>query len=153
MIKKGMNKPKVIWVDSWQDIPCKNPDATLQGWSDPKTGKIYAIRGVTSKADVEHEKYHAFKKHPEWPRDYKAFVLQEIEATKYAYDKIGQPAHIKEKLRAIFNDTMRKYNVRPTQVITAIENALDDVIAPDSWKQDFKQVVKEVHKVYGKGRE
>lgn len=143
-----MKEPKVTWVDSWRDIPCKNPIHSLHGWSDPKTGEIYAIRGVTSKADVEHEKYHTMKRHPDKPRNYRDYALQEIEATKYSYDKVGQPAHIKEKLRGIINDMMPtyEYNVKLSQIIESLKDALDAVIAPKTWYQDLNAVEIEARK-------
>ncbi len=146
--KYNMTQPKVKWVDSWRDVPCDDANSTLAGYCNPKTGEIYAIRGRTSEASIEHEKYHVKKNHPEHPKDYRDFAVQEIEATKYAYDKIRKPSHIKEKLRAIINDIMKTYKPTPNQCLSSVETALDKVDAPKTWIDDFKSVVKEANKTW-----
>jgi hypothetical protein len=142
---------KEKWVSSWRDIPSKSVDSTVHGWCKPKTGEIYAIKGITSKADVEHEKYHVLKKHPDNPRDYRDFVQQELEATHYAYQKTGQPSHILKQLNAIFNDVViNLYRVSPIVALNTIKSKLYSLAIPETWKEDYSKLVKEYNQVFNK---
>ena len=149
-----MAKPiKVKWVDSWRDIkPCKDRDSTLRGYADLNKREVYAIRDVSPEYIVEHEKYHVRKRHPEYPRDYRDYILLEMEANKYTYGQCGKPRHILSKLRAIFNDVIRwkNYRATPKQVVAGIESSLHSIDAPKSWFSDFRRLKAEVRRVGGK---
>ncbi len=149
---------KVMWVGSWRDVLKKEPHSganpSLHGYSILKERKIYGIRGVTSASDVEHEKYHIIKRHPDAPRDARDVVAQELDATKYAYDKIGQPKHLFGQLLATFNDiTMNYYEVPPKKALITMKRELWRVNPPSTWKQDYYKLEKEYRKVYGRDSE
>ena len=137
-------KPKdanVVWVDSWRDIPVVGNrwDSSIKGYFDPNTNTIYAIKGITTKAEVEHEKYHSLKGHEGIPKDPAVFARREFEAHKYAYDKIGQPKHIKMTLRGIFDEiTENTYTVAPKEAIAIIEEEFNRVNPPEAWIDDFQ---------------
>ena len=144
---------KVIWVDSWRDIKsCKDRDSTLRGFADNEKRCVYAIRDVSPKYVVDHEKYHVRKNHPEYPRDYRDYIRMELEANKYTYDLYGKPLHLLSKLRAIFNDIVRRksYRATPKQIVGSIESSLHSIDAPKSWLADLKRLRVEVRGAGGK---
>jgi homoserine trans-succinylase len=148
-----VSKPiKVIWVDSWRDIkPCEDRDSTLRGYADNERRCVYAIKDVSPEYVVEHEKYHVRKNHPEYPRDYRDYIRMELEANKHTYDLYGKPRHILSKLKAIFNDIMRRksYRATPKQIVGAIESSLHSVDAPKAWFADFRKLKVEVRRAGG----
>jgi len=145
-------RPKKImtkWVKSYKDIPYKDIDSSVFGFSDQKKRIIYAIKGKTSEADVLHEEYHIKKNHPDKPRDYKDFARQEIDSTFYAYKKTGQPYHIIKQLRAILNDIcINEYNANENEAIGFLKSYLFSLDIPDTWKEDYKKIKKEYDKAY-----
>ena len=142
-------KFKVKRVKSWRQIPCPKPDSTVQGYAS-KGGTLYVVKG-TDKGAIEHEKFHFIKNHSENPRTYKTFIDQELEAWEYAWKKSQSPLHIKQKIRAIFNDCLpyvKAKQVTPLQTIKYIKQKLYSLDIPDSWKQDYDEVLVEFKKIY-----
>jgi len=144
---------KIKWVDSWRDMPKgKGIGCSTRGYSDPETDTIYAIKGITSQAEIEHEKYHRLKEHEGLPKDPKIFVRQELEAHKYAYDKIKAPRNILQSLRGIFNDLGSKaydYDIDKHEAMAILKSELDRINPPKAWKNDFGKVESEFEKKYG----
>jgi len=145
---------KVVWVNSWRDIPLpitgKGWGSIVKAYHDPNTNTIYAIKGVTTKAQLEHEKYHSLKGHEGIPADPVVFVRREFEAHKYAYDKIGQPKHIKMTLRGIFDDiTETTYTVAPREAIAILEKEFNRVNPPETWREDFRYLKEKFVNYYG----
>jgi hypothetical protein len=137
---------KVKWVNSWRDIPEDarkrakvDKGSTLVGLTD--RGITYLIRGKASKWMEEHEEYHNAKKHPAKERDYKMYVLHELEANMAAYNKYGQPKHILSHLRGIYNDIrFNVYQRTKQEALSAIGSALVKVKAPVGWKEDYQKL-------------
>jgi len=147
-----MKEPKVKWVKSWRDFP--NPDKTSSqmGFSEAETGDVYAIKGVTSRAKVEHEKYHSIQGHPNKP--YKAInhVDNEIKAYVYAFKQTGQPKHLLQVMKALFNDQTREYKTTPRTALLNIRKTFLKYEGryPETWQEDYSKLVKEYIKVFGK---
>jgi hypothetical protein len=137
---------KVKWVNSWKDIPKAARDrahvdsgSTLVGMTDK--GIIYLIKGKASKWMETHEEFHLIKKHPGRERDYKIYVLHELEANMAAYDKYSQPKHILSHLRGIYNDIrFNVYQCTNREALSAIGHALRQVKAPDGWLKDYRKL-------------
>lgn len=140
--------PKIIvkWVNSYKEIPKEVLDrvyvdngSTLIGLTD--RGTIYLIRGKAAKWVETHEKFHHVKRHPAKERDYRMFVLHELEANMSAYNKFGQPKHILSQLRGIYNDSrFNLYSCTKKESLSAISSALTKVHAPKSWREDFNKL-------------
>jgi len=145
-------KPKVHYVNSYKDIPTAN-DPTMQGFSIPKTGDIYAIKGKTTEGYLQHEIYHVEHNHPVKPRDFRDFIDQEIKASYFAYKTVKQPKRIMGVLRAIFNDvTTNIYSATPRQAIAAIRVSLNRLDLPIGWRNDYKQLEREYNKIYQRSK-
>lgn len=141
-------KPKIHHVNSYRDIPTAK-DPTMQGFSIPKTGDIYAIKGKTTEGYLQHEIYHVKHNHPVKPRDFRDFIDQEIKASYYAYKTVRQPKRIMGVLRAIFNDvTSNIYNATPYQAMFAIRASLNRLELPSGWRNDYKQLEREYTKAF-----
>ena len=139
-----MKEPEVKWVKSWREIP--GATSGVYGHVTPK-GTIYAIKGKTSKADVEHEKAHIALGHLKKKRfpTASAHVREEIDATYYSYKRTGQPNRILSRLRALYNDlAWREYSGQykePRQIVKVIRDALKRHPIPISWKRDYAKFV------------
>ena len=137
---------KVKWVDSWKDIPKAARDrahvdsgSTLVGMAD--RGIIYLIKGKAAKWMESHEEFHLIKKHPGRERDYKMYVLHELEANIYAYSIHRLPKHILAHLSGIYNDIrFNVYQCNNREALSAINNALKQVKAPKSWFEDYSKL-------------
>jgi hypothetical protein len=150
-----VKNPKVRWIKSWHEFPNKDKASNQRGFSDAKTGDIYAIKGVTRKNEIEHEKYHSMKGHPNQPYKPINHVRDEIEAYVYAYSQTGQPNHILMVLRALFNDqVLREYRISPRQAIINIRKILLKYEGryPDTWKDDYNKLLIEYNKAYKQKR-
>ena len=144
---------KIKKVKSWKESPHPEYPSSVKGFTYPSTNTIY-IREDTPESDIEHEKFHMIKKHPDKPRDPTKYAEQEIMATLYAYHKLGRPTHILSKLRAIFNDlTFREYKagtVSPNRAKMIIKEILFETPGiPTFWKEDYFKLFKEYKRVYG----
>ena len=138
-------------VSSWRDIPAPGASSGLKGYQDPKTGIIYTIKGVTTTAELEHEKYHRIRRHPNKPRSSSRFVSNEIEAYLYAYERLKRPRHLLMKLRAIFYDLVWDvYSLKPSSALNIIREELSGDDIPPGWKKDYSKLVAEVRKVTSK---
>jgi hypothetical protein len=134
---------KTKWVDSWRDIPKDvrernkiDSGTHLVGLAD--RGTTYLIKGKATKWTGLHEEYHHIKKHPSKERTPESFALHELQATIYAYNKIGQPKHIIGQLRAIYNDLrFNIYDCNKAESFSILSKTLKQVNAPSSWKEDF----------------
>ena len=141
-----VKEPKVKWVKSWREIP--GATSNVHGHVTSK-GTIYAIKGETSKADVEHEKGHIALGHLKKKRALtaSAHVREEIDATYYSYKRIGQPNRILSRLRALYNDlAFREYGGQykePRQILKVIRDALKRHPIPIAWKRDYARLVEE----------
>jgi len=149
-------EPRTVWVDSWRDLPREKetigadaPSESIKGYYDEDTNTIYAIKGVTTEHELEHEKYHQLKKHTE-TTDPRQFTREELEAEKYAFDKLGKDADFLSTLRAILNDlTIYSYKLKPQEALGMMKEEFDKVNPPESWYEDFKQLEDETAKAYG----
>lgn len=145
-----MNK-KLKWVDSWRDIPEaelikghveKGQRSGLVGLNGEKA--IYLVRGKATEATALHEQYHQMKKHPAKERDPKAYVLHELQAQMYAYNKLHQPTHIQSHLRAIYRDiNSDMYSLSGVKALSCILSALRAVKAPPAWFKDYEKLSQE----------
>ena len=143
---------KVIHVKSWRDIPCPPPkDSTLRGYSNPKTGTIYLVPGET-KATEEHEKFHSIKRHPDFPRTYKTYIDHELEAWEYSWKKTGLGRHMKGTIASLFNNCLPTYiknkQVTPHRVMHYIGWKINHLDMPDTWKEDYREVLKDFNTKY-----
>lgn len=137
---------KVKWVNSWRDIPKEVRDrahvdkgSTLVGLTD--RGVTYLIRGKAAKWMETHEEFHHIKRHPAKERDYKIYVLHELEANISAYNKHGQPKHMLSQLRGIYNDIrFNVYQCTKREALSAISSVLKQIKAPSSWVEDYKKL-------------
>jgi hypothetical protein len=144
--QKESKEFNIKWVDSWRDIPAPDADKSMSGYYDHNTDTIYAIKGITTPADLEHEKYHSIKKHGDIPTNPEIFVSDEFEASKYAYDKIRTPRHILMILRATFNDlTINEYKLKPSEAMDIIHKQLLAINPPQEWLNDYKKLETEYH--------
>jgi len=137
-------EPKVKWVDTWRDLPrgASNIPAQISN------GVIYGVKGKATKADIEHEKAHVKLGHLKVKNITPArHVKEEIDATFYAYKKTGQPVHILNILRGIYNDlAFREYSGKyktPQEILRTIRAALKRHNIPLVWKRDYAQLVDE----------
>ena len=59
------SEPKIVWVDSWRDLPrdveIKVLDPMTRAQYSYPENVIYAVKGKAAKYDIAHEKYHAIK--------------------------------------------------------------------------------------------
>ncbi len=156
--KRAKHKVKVKWVPSWHSIPFakstlerdKSPLSSTIGYFDNRSNTIYAIKGKTPESYIEHEKYHAMEGHADLPKTFDRHLKDELEATKYAYDKTGNPKHILCVLRANFNDGIKYiYRVKPHEAIISIKRTLNEVDAPQAWLDDYELLFKEYKGIYG----
>ncbi len=132
-------------VSSWRDIPAPHSSSGLKGYQDPKSGAIYVIEGVTTEAELEHEKYHRIKRHPDRPRTPGRFVGNELDAHLYAYERTGRPRHLLMKLRGIFIDLVSPlYRLSYSKALDIIGGELQDRDIPLGWKDDYCKLVVEV---------
>ena len=128
-------QPRVVWVNSWRDI--KGANSSVHGHVLGNT--IHAIKGSSTKADVEHEKAHIILGHKfEDPPTPEQFAREELAATKYAFDRIGHPRHIRQQLRAIYNDmAVNIYKIQPIRAHRILEAELRKIKPPAEWLEDF----------------
>ena len=131
-------------VRSWKESPFPEYPASVKAFAHLPARTIYA-RKDTSKSDIEHERFHMAKRHPDRPRNPAVFAGQEIDATLYAYKKLGRPTHILGQLRGIFNDlNWREYKVSRTRALSIIKRKLFRTPnIPISWKSDYFKLQKE----------
>jgi len=159
-LKDKSNKEfSIKWVDSWRELPEDGRKSTVTAYTDSHTGIIYAIKGVTSKADIEHEKYHAsvIGKYSKPDDEYiktNLYIREELEANKKSYDTIRKPTHIIGQLRAIFNDVSINLGETPPQeAMQLINEELKRVNPPQEWLDDYKILEKEYHELHQKQRD
>jgi len=144
---------EIVWVDSWKEFPREDKDSTIKAYYDHEENKIYAITNVTTKAEIEHEKYHSTENSEglaEAPSD---FVKSELAAHKYAYEKIGAPKGIIEKLRGIYNEMRTNYDVDPHEAWAMLERELERINPPESWKADIDRLRMEYQAKFGRVKE
>lgn len=152
-------EPKIVWVRSAKDIPDKQGQSeeyveSTKGHYDPETNTIYGIEEVTTPFEIEHEKYHAMKGHSEIPDDPRQFVREELEASKYAFDKVGEQEDFLGTLRAILNDlTTYTYDLEPQEALQIFKEEFLKVDPPISWREDFVKLEKEFGEAYEKKEE
>ena len=131
---------EVIWVDSWKDIPCKHARPSLAGFADTDNDIVYAIRGVTNTVDFLHEQWHVIDDEG-IRRKPSNYVMDEIEATLYAYEQIGKPHHVLQRLRGIYNDlTFRIFNLSRQEALKTIREELFKLNVPETWIDDFQRL-------------
>jgi len=145
-------EPKIIWVKNWKDIPGKYNDSSVVAHVDIKTNQIYAIEGKATEADILHEIYHTKKttrNKYDRKREYMnpaIYIREELEATKYAWDKSGKPKHILMRLRALYNDLcFRMGNIGTQNAIRIIGNELRFLHPPIEWLKDFQNLKSEAN--------
>lgn len=137
---------KVVWVDNAKDIPLKARESSyiyklsdLAGLRDGNT--LYLVKGMAGKWVEYHELYHHIKRHPAKPKNPKDYVLHELEANLYAYEKTGMPRHILMHLKGIWQDlAFNVYSLGGYRAIILIGQALREVNAPQSWMADYKKL-------------
>lgn len=140
----------VVWVDSWRAIPAPDADSSLKAYHDPKTDTIYAIKGVTTQAEVEHERYHSLMGHEDVPEEPRIHARHELEGHKYAYERMEAPKHVLQKLRAIFNDLVQnQYDVEPHEAMAVLESEFERINPPLEWRDDFHKLQSEFDIAYG----
>ncbi len=148
-------EPKIKWVKSREDIPSGSEHPGAEGMYDKKTNTIYAIKGVTSAAELEHEKYHAIKNqiHGIQKRGHASdYVAEEMQANKYAYSKTGNPRGILQMLRVYLielvagKDSVR--HVKPSRALELIRRELLKVNPPDTWLDSYRKLVSEAHEAW-----
>ena len=131
---------KVVWVDSWRDVPCEHSSPSLAGFADTENDIIYAIRGKTNTVDLLHEKWHVIDDEG-IRRKPSNYVMDEIEATLYAYEQIGRPSHILQRLRGIYNNlTFRLFNLSRQEALKTIREELFKLNVPETWIDDFQRL-------------
>jgi len=149
-----MTKEKPVkWVKSWRSIPeadlrkggvRKGQEVGLRGLN--ANDAIYLIKGKAGKSAALHEQYHNYKRHPAKERDPRMYVLHEMEANMYAFQKMRQPLHIREHLLAIFIDVhLSTYKETTAKTLRYILSALKQVKAPPSWFEDYGRLEKYIH--------
>ena len=131
---------EIVWVDSWRDIPCEHPSPSLAGFTDTENDIVYAIRGKTNLVDLLHEQYHVIDDEG-IRRKPSNYVMDEIEATLYAYEQIGKPSHILQRLRGLYNDlTFRNFNLSRQEALKTIREELFKLDVPETWKDDYQRL-------------
>lgn len=121
----------------------------LHGASAMIEGKTIYVSKDTSKSDMFHEVGHYKLGHnlKREPRSPKKYVLEEIGANIFAYKRTGNPKHIHMQLKAIYNDlTWRIYHINRVEALRDIKYALCTQKTPDTWKNDYKLLIKEAIK-------
>lgn len=149
-----MKKRKIKWIESYKEIPKSVRESadvdkgasfnSLIGLAGDD-GVIYLVKGKATEATLEHEKFHLMYNHPHKERDPKMFVLHEIQANAYAYNKTKKPKHMLAQLRGIYNDIcFNTYDIDERKALVFIYSALSRTKAPDSWKDDFQKLKEEI---------
>lgn len=147
---EGGQAIRTIWVDSWRDIPVKNVDSGVKAYYDSDADTIYAIRNVTTDADIKHEEYHALRGTGGMPQNPAAYIRDELSAHKYAYDSIQRPDHILGRLRAMFNDLRDVYSLEPHKAMDVMRSEFSQDGFPESWRGDFSTLKNEFDQLYGR---
>jgi len=106
--------------------------------------RVVVTRPTSTKVDIEHEKGHIALKHKNIkPKNPVMYVREEIAADYYAYRNMGKPRHMIGQLRALYNDLLRGYKVRPTsKIMTIIGRELKALPSlPEGWGKDYAKLV------------
>jgi hypothetical protein len=135
----------VIWLDSYKDFPnSQESDKDIHAEVDTKTGKIYAIRGLATEEEIEHERAHIYLKHSsDNPITFYKLMKEELKADLMAYQKLGKPEHIKGHLIARINEAYREYGIPFNVAVGIIRKELNELNVPKTWKEDLSEIVKE----------
>lgn len=153
-----MKPVKVHEVKSYKDFPTDEdgtPQASyVKAVAYPSTREIFVVKGKTTEASKQHEIGHVVLRHGDgYPRNPEMYVKQELDATLYAYKKIGEPKHIRGRLRGWFNEVYaRHYKIPHHQAWRIIENQLRRSNVPSEWQQDFVKADEEYNRVFRKGK-
>lgn len=114
-------------------------------------GKTITATKSTPKSTIEHERGHYALGHltTKLPCSPQKYAREEIDATKYAYDKThGKPSHIKMQLRAIVNDLgIHEYHEPAKRVSSNMDKLMQRKGTPETWRDDWAEVKKEFKKV------
>jgi len=135
---------KVKRFPSWANAN----DGKTRAISDIKNREIW-VKPNTSQASLYHERGHIVKHHSlgmnRLPSNY---INDEVEATLYSYEKIGEPKHSLLRFKGWFNDLTNHYKLSPSRAILMIRNRLMKPDIPDTWKEDYKKLEREYRRVY-----
>ncbi len=134
---------KIIWVDSWRDIPDLHTSPDVLACHDPKTDTIYLVKGKASRTTLYHEIAHSVKGHSTYPESPRQFVYNEIDASMWSYHQIGRPRSILSDLRSIFLDLISIYNLKLGIAYEIIAEVLDELKVPIQWKENLNKVYKQ----------
>ena len=156
MDNNDIEEPKVVWLDSWKEQYGFEP--TESAHYNRKTNIIYAIKGRAKINTIEHERSHAIqyltsREHYDKENTPEEYVLHELEAEKYAYQKTGKPKRLYDILIALHTDLF--YNVYKLNVIDAtnlLEKTLKQIDPPYRWLDDFARVKKRLIRNVGEKR-
>ena len=137
--------------------PSKIRIKKVSGYKDARTTCHISSRGVisvtpkTTKGEIAHEEGHYvlghnLKGNPKTPSVY---ARQEIDASVYAYNKVGQPKRMKPKIRAIYNDlTHYEYKESPKKAKSEMDKIMNRREVPTSFKKDWDGIKREIKKAF-----
>jgi hypothetical protein len=114
-----------------------------------KRQRIYLVKGKTSKSDRLHEEGHIAYGHYQDKKyiTVRQYMLDELNADLYAYERIGKPEHIKMKLRGIINEMVERSGLSPMVVYNGLRSLVFNLEGvPQTWKDDVTELRKEIRK-------
>ena len=141
----GILDNDVIWLDNYTQFPdYEENNKDVHAEVDTKTGKIYAIRGLATEEEIEHERVHLYLKHSaDAPLTFYKLMKEELKADLIAYQRLGKPEHIKGHLMARINEAYREYGISFNVSTGIIRKELSELNVPKAWKEDLTEIVKE----------
>jgi hypothetical protein len=116
-------------------------------------GKTITVTRDSTKADRLHEEGHYVLGHntSKLPKTPESYAREEVDASLYAHRKGKTPSHVKQQLRAIFNDiTIHEYKTTPHKAAISLDRAIKRKEVPQAWKDDWKELRGDAKRAYGK---
>lgn len=139
-IKRDISKLKVI---TKRKLPFSDAPAGI-------TGRKILVTSKTPRSSIEHERGHYALGHSttSYPLRAKSYIREEIQASLYAYNKVGNPRAIYHRLLGIFKDAIKTYKIQPRQALEYIKFYIRQDNIPLQWKRDYLKLVIAYKKAY-----
>jgi hypothetical protein len=152
--------PKIVYVKSFKDIPkiiskkIDNFNYCTRAVYNPNNNTIYAVEKKINQYVIEHEKYHAMTNDDKEfiQISHRDYIRNEIEATKYAYDKTSHPRMIYSILTANSSTMMDSElivyacgdKIKIDKAMELIWSELIRVNPPNGWINSYKKLANEI---------